>query len=474
MQKTLIEQLVEFFPGVIWTAFRTSKGVDSFWEILEEMYNQGKNAKEYLVRFFDYNREHKADQKKETFKLMLPEEELINSIPEEYFKNEKNAFQVILNYEENLFINELAKVLGLSVEDLTKDDEYFMVANKFADWKNWVCCYDKKRYKFKWDSNIDYGLYKYNSKNPFDACIWKCQYAYTLLRIGYEMVRSDLTKRKKMNESLNKIINKFFSASYKMSDTEKINLRGNIDMGIESKKNKPYEENGKKQSVSEYYPKNYEETEYEIKYCIKYKKYEHKEGSIVLSFYDCKTINDIFYEKQKLDEINFSDLGKYSHIEKLKILLKNLDVLSEKEIYKVKRIDEKYRNNFEYSLNTKVSDDEDGEEFGDFIKSDDIVTDDEFLLKESIVQELKNQFSSPSEKEFQKILDGYLKVDGLFNELTDSLNKIFTSEDFSDAELFQKYLHINNLESYSKHKEIQNLFREKILVALNEIREDLN
>jgi hypothetical protein len=79
-----------------------------------------------------------------------------------------------------------------------------------------------------------------------------------------------------------------------------------------------------------------------------------------------------------------------------------------------------------------------------------------------------------NEKEFQKILDEYLKVDGLFNELTDSLNKIFTSEDFSDAELFQKYLHINNLESYSKHKEIQNLFREKILVALNEIREDLN
>ena len=154
--------------------------------------------------------------------------------------------------------------------------------------------------------------------------------------------------------------------------------------------------------------------------------------------------------------------------------MKNLDVLSEKEIYKVKRIDEKYRNNFEYSLNTKVSDDEDGEEFGDFIESDDIVTDDEFLLKEAIVQELKNQFSSPSEKEFQKILDEYLKVDGLFNELTASLNKIFTSEDFSDAELFQKYLHINNLESYSKHKEIQNLFREKILVALNEIREDLN
>ena len=98
MRATLIEQLVEFFPGVIWTAFRTSKGVDSFWEILEEMYNQGKNAKEYLVRFFDYNREHKADQKKETFKLMLPEEELINSIPEEYFKNEYSYCYSIYNW----------------------------------------------------------------------------------------------------------------------------------------------------------------------------------------------------------------------------------------------------------------------------------------------------------------------------------------------------------------------------------------
>ena len=89
-------------------------------------------------------------------------------------------------------------------------------------------------------------------------------------------------------------------------------------------------------------------------------------------------------------------------------------------------------------------------------------------------QELKNQFSSPSEKEFQKLLDMYLEDDVSFNELTVSLNKIFTSEDFSDADLFLKYLHINNLDTYSKNIEIQKLFREKILVALNQIREDLN
>lgn len=199
MEKTLIDKLEEYFPGVIWTDFKDSKGNEEFWKFLESLYDEAENAKQFLMAFYKYNKDHSKDSRKDTFKLMLPDEEDVISISESDFEEEHNAFQVLLSYQESLSLYELCKILKTNSVDLPEDGLDFPVSKNYAHWNKWLCYYDKKHYKFKWDEEIDYDILKYHPENPFEAIVWKCQYFYTLLRIGYEN-KINLTSKKMLSD----------------------------------------------------------------------------------------------------------------------------------------------------------------------------------------------------------------------------------------------------------------------------------
>ena len=237
--KTLIDRLLKIFPGIIWTDFTDSKGTESFWELLEDINTHTENPKIFLLKLFEYNKINSENSRKETFYYMLPKEEFVKEIPQEYFNKQINAFQAILDYEEVLFLKELINVLNIKESDLlNEDDGYYPVAKYYPKWNEWLCFYDKKHYKFNWDSEIDYDILMYNPNNPFDAFIRKCQYDYTLLRLGYENQLDGKTKNILKNNGLNVIYNHFkLSSLYsKVDNDEKIDaLIGNIRMGLESK-----------------------------------------------------------------------------------------------------------------------------------------------------------------------------------------------------------------------------------------------
>ena len=88
--KILIDRLFESFPGVIWSDFWNSKGTENFWELLEDINIQTENSKTFLLKLFEYNKSNSENSRKDTFYYMLPEEEFLKEIPQEYFDKQNN------------------------------------------------------------------------------------------------------------------------------------------------------------------------------------------------------------------------------------------------------------------------------------------------------------------------------------------------------------------------------------------------
>ena len=70
--KTLIDRLLEIFPGIIWTDFTDSKGTETFWKLLEDINAQTENSKTFLLKLFEYNKSNSENSRKDTFYYMLP------------------------------------------------------------------------------------------------------------------------------------------------------------------------------------------------------------------------------------------------------------------------------------------------------------------------------------------------------------------------------------------------------------------
>ena len=113
----LLNRLINYFPGVIWTDFTDSKGTENFWELLENINTQTENSKTFLLKLFEYNKINTENSRKEIFKYMLPDEESVKKIPQEFFDKQNNTFQAILDYEEMLFLKELINILNIKESD---------------------------------------------------------------------------------------------------------------------------------------------------------------------------------------------------------------------------------------------------------------------------------------------------------------------------------------------------------------------
>lgn len=466
MEKTLLDQLEDFFPGVVWTDFKTSKGNTEFWEFLEDLHEKSENAKQYLIGFYKYNRDHSKDSKKDTFKLMLPEEETVVNIPESLFIADDNAFQVLMNYQESLSLSELCKILSISSENLPNDEEDFPVSLKYPSWNNWLCYYDKKHYKFKWDDEINYDILKYHPENPFEAIVWKCQYYYTLLRIGYESKLDASSKKLLADKALYKIEEEFnlYTSDDELNrygESKREYLIGNIRMGIEYKKNKK----------SRYYPKNYEETIKEIKSCISKEEYQHNYSrQYPLNWYDCEIIEEIYNKKIEDPEFNFYDLGKRQHLTKLEILNKNITKFSESERNKIKRLNNKMEESYIQnvtSLNGVVSN-ESNTELVDFVE-DKRVNTEAYIQMQTIIDGLKKQFNAAKEKIFVSYLDHYLESEETMACLDEELTDIYLGKELSQNELYLKFLG-----KLGDNEIFQSAFRRKIMTAIELIKENIN
>ena len=475
--KILIDRLLEIFPGVIWTDFTDSKGTETFWELLEDINAQTENSKTFLLKLFEYNKSNSENSRKGTFYYMLPEEKFIKEIPQEFFDKQNNSFQAILDYEEMLFFKELMNVLEIKEMFFSnEDDGYFPVAKYYPKWNEWLCFYDKKHYKFNWDSEIDYDILMYNPNNPFDAFIRKCQYAYTLLRIGYEKQFEEKTKAEIKNKGLSEIYNHFkLSSLYsKEGNDEKIDaLIGNIQMGLETKADKE----------SEFYPKSFEQTIKKIDFCRFEKKFEKKKylDKYQLSYEDYKKIREIYDEKEKLEWSGFYALEKENVFLRLSILNYNIERLPENERKIICTINKRLKETRTISFDAPSSkDSEDTDNLYDIVEDKNDYNKNSFNeienRKESLITALKQEFSSPTENSFHYILDGYLVSNDKFAILDASLYEILyaKAKDISNNELFLKYLGIANKEAYATNKQLQSLFKKKITCAIEKLKEEIN
>lgn len=439
----LLNRLSNYFPGVIWIDFTDSKGIENFWEILEDINTQTENPKTFLLKLFKYQKNNAENTKKEIFKYMLPGEEFVKKIPQEFFDKQNNTFQAILDYEEMLFLKELINILNIKESDLSnEDDDYFPVAKYYPKWNEWSCLYDKKHYRFNWDSEIDYDILMYNPNNPFDAFIRKCQYAYTLLRIGYENHSNIKEKNKLKSKGFNEIANYFNLYDEREEDS----LFYNVQMGLETKAN----------NKSFYYPKSFEESCIEIKSCIKHKRYQHKfyKDRYIFDYKECNQIDQIYLLLQEIIEDSTQLVEEKHHYDKLKYINHNFDKLPKDKIIELQKLNRKVNITLEEKTSNENSN----------------------LEKFSLVTALKQEFSSPTEKSFHYILDGYLISNDKFAILDASLYEILyaKAKDISSNELFLKYLGIANKEAYATNKQLQSLFKKKITCAIEKLKEEIN
>lgn len=439
----LLNKLTNYFPGVIWFDFSESKGIETFWELLEDINTQTESSKTFLLKLFEYNKSNSENSKKETFKYMLPGEEFVKKIPQEFFDKQNNTFQAILDYEEMLFLKELINILNIKESDLSnEDDDYFPVAKYYPKWNEWSCLYDKKHYRFNWDSEIDYDILMYNPNNPFDAFIRKCQYAYTLLRIGYENHSNIKEKNKLKSKGFNEIANYFNLYDEREEDS----LFYNVQMGLETKAN----------NKSFYYPKSFEESCIEIKSCIKHKRYQHKfyKDRYIFDYKECNQIDQIYLLLQEIIEDSTQLVEEKHHYDKLKYINHNFDKLPKDKIIELQKLNRKVNITLEEKTSNENSN----------------------LEKFSLVTALKQEFSSPTEKSFHYILDGYLISNDKFAILDASLYEILyaKAKDISSNELFLKYLGIANKEAYATNKQLQSLFKKKITCAIEKLKEEIN
>ena len=473
----LLNKLTNYFPGVIWIDFTGSKGIENFWEILEDINTQTENPKTFLLKLFKYQKNNAENTKKEIFKYMLPEETFVKEIPQEYFDKQNNFFQSILDYEEVLFLKELIDSLKINESDLSnEDDGYYPVAKYYPKWNDWLCFYDKKHYRFYWDSEIDYDILMYNPNNPFDAFIRKCQHDYTLLRLGYENQLDRKTKNILKNNGQNVIYNHFkLSSLYsKVDNDEKIDaLIGNIRMGLESKADKE----------SEFYPKTFEQTIKKIDFCRFEKKFERKKylEKYQLSYEEYKKIREIYDEKEKLEWSGFYALEKENVFLRLSILNYNIERLPENERKIIYTINKRLKETRTISFDAPSSkDSEDTDNLYDIVEDKNDYNKKSFNeienRKESLVTALKQEFSSSRENLFHDILDAYAESYDKFAILDAALYEILyaKTKDISNNELFLKYLKIINKDGYAINKKIQSLFKNKINSAIEKLKEEIN
>ena len=441
--KILIDRLFESFPGVIWSDFWNSKGTENFWELLEYINIQTENSKTFLLKLFEYNKINSENSRKEIFKYMLPEEEFLKEIPQEYFDKQNNAFQAILDYEEMLFLKKLINILNIKESDLSsEDDDYYPVGKYYPRWNEWLCFYDKHRYRFNWDSEINYDILMYNPNNPFDAFIRKCQYAYTLLRIGYENYSNIKEKNKLKSKGFNEIANYFNLYDEREEDS----LFYNVQMGLETKAN----------NKSFYYPKSFEESCIEIKSCIKHKRYQHKfyKDRYIFDYKECNQIDQIYLLLQEIIEDSTQLVKEENHYDKLKYINHNFDKLPQDKIIELQKLNRKVNITLEEKTTNENSN----------------------LEKFSLVTALKQAFSSPIENPFHNILDAYAESYDKFAILDAALYEILyvKTKDISNNELFLKYLKIINKDGYAINKKIQSLFKNKINSAIEKLKEEIN
>ena len=440
----LLYKLTNYFPGVIWIDFTDSKGIENFWEILEDINTQTENPKTFLLKLFKYQKNNAENTKKEIFKYMLPEETFVKEIPQEYFDKQNNSFQSILDYEEVLFLKELIDSLKINESDLSnEDDGYYPVAKYYPKWNDWLCFYDKKHYRFNWDSEIDYDILMYNPNNPFDAFIRKCQYAYTLLRIGYENYSNIKEKNKLKSKGFNEIAN-YFDLYKERQDEEAFFY--NVQMGLESKAN----------NKSHFYPKSFEESCIEIKSCLKHKRYQHKyyKDRYIFDYKECNQIDQMYLLLKELVEDTTQVVEEENHYDKLEFINRNFNKLPQYKVLELQKLNRKINIAFEENTHTE----------------------DDVLEKNSIIDTLKQEFSSSSDKPFHDILDAYAESYDKFAILDAALYEILyaKTKDISNNELFLKYLKIINKDGYAINKKIQSLFKNKINSAIEKLKEGIN
>lgn len=232
-------------------------------------------------------------------------------------------------------------------------------------------------------------------------------------------------------------------------------------MGIEYKKNE----------ASRYYPKNYTETVAEIKSCIKKKEYQHNYSKqYPLNWYDCEIIEKIYKPKIEIPGFNFYDLGdKRQYLTKLEILNKNISKLSESEVNKINRLNRKMVDSYiqnTTSLNVSGSNDS-STDLNDFVE-DKRENSEAFIQMQIVIDGLKKHFKTDKEKLFAMALDKYMESKEARALLDEELTDIYVGKDFSQNGLYQKYL--GKLEDSN---ELQAAFRNKILKAIEQIKEDI-
>jgi hypothetical protein len=143
-----------------------------------------------------------------------------------------------------------------------------------------------------------------------------------------------------------------------------------------------------------------------------------------------------------------------NHYDKLKFINRNFNKLPQYKVLELQKLNRKINIAFEENTHTE----------------------DDVLEKNSIIDTLKQEFSSPSDKPFHDILDAYAESYDKFAILDATLYEILyaKTKDISNNELFLKYLKIINKDGYAINKKIQSLFKNKINSAIEKLKGEIN
>ncbi len=376
INKNTLDRLSEIFPNVVWKDYTNHYGKDLDIEIRQKYKKQSSQDK---VGYFDRNNDR-------AFHIIL--KEIVDSAP----NNDFDIISEFYNYKHShyllppkdnfnsvaqsiptnditlcggiyIFFNEyftekkFESNLSADLQVNLKNGEKFPLNKAFnKEMKEWLCYYNDKN-RFQWDrkEKINFG---HNPNVPWEAFQNHCQYAYTLVKIGYEKRDSSkpIYDKSTYKEEGFKFIRKDFKLEKKKDyynsrlrqsvDYEKSDyciLEGNINIGIETilvkeKPTKNHNKNAKKENKDIFLIKNFEQTKTAICKAIRYRKYENEK---IFDFTDSDvvSINRIYEENSS--QLNLPEISKKDFELRFKELNKNRSLLNGTYRKRIEEIAEK-------------------------------------------------------------------------------------------------------------------------------------
>ena len=481
INKNTLDRLSKIFPNVVWKDYTNHYGKELSIEIRKKLYKKLsskdkvgysdintdsafhiilnkivdsalKNDIDIINEFYKFKQSQKKNSNRaKIFDYLLPPEKDFFSVASSTSTNYITTSGGIYFFFNKYFIEKkFEDNLSTDLQVHLNNGTNFPLNKAFNEnMKEWLCYYDNDKPRFHWDikekEKINFG---HNPNVPWKAFQNRCQYAYTLVKIGYEqrdLSKPNFDKSTYQEEGVNLLCN-FFKLEEKKQDynsrikksveydeSDYCILKGNIFFGIETSNNK-----------DSFSIKDYEKTKKDIIIAIRHRKYEQSAEIFDFTDSDIRSIYRIYDANQSrldLPPIPINN-GKEDFKSAFDVLNKRRVLLNDTDKKRIEEIAEKIAIKNPIPQSKKKNEIENEYDCTDEVAYEQWEDEKNKLDEQSQLKELAECFCAEfpnDEKKFTNWIKATIEEPDGIRIFADELNMLESKEDALKSKIVTKY-----------------------------------